>query len=154
MKKPRENNGIKNQIMLPKAMPLGWIMLPFQGENGLGRFLTQGDAIGLGYSALSGRRRFGVLSAQGDAIGLGYAALSGRKWFGVFFYALKGQYNPAQRQRLGLIKKNPFYALKGQYTLAQRQRLGHKWNAVLSALKGQYNPAQRQRLGKNNLLIN
>jgi len=43
-----------------------------------------------------------------------------------------------------------FSALKGQYNPAQRQRLGRKWNAVLSALKGQYTLAQRQSLGKNN----
>ena len=110
MKKSRQN-GFKTQIMLPKAMPLGWVMLPFQGENGFGRFLTQGDAIGLiyaaqgdaiglGYSAPSGRRRIGVFHAQGDAIGLRYSALSGRKWF-ADLSALKGQYNPVQRQRLG-----------------------------------------------------
>jgi len=78
-----ENKSFKTQIMLP-----------FQGENGLPFFLTQGDAIGL-------------YSTQGDAIGLGYAALSGRKWIGVF-YALKGQYNPAQRQRLGLFENKGF----------------------------------------------
>jgi len=108
-----ENEGLKNQIMLP-----------FQGENGLAIFLTQGDAIGLRYSALSGRRRLGVFSA------------------------LKGQYTPAQRQRLGRKWNAVFSALKGQYNPAQRQRLGRKWNAVFSALKGQYTPAQRQRLGR------
>ena len=102
MKKSRQNKDLKNQIMLPKAMPLGWVMLPLQGENGFAIFYAQGDAIGLGYSALSGRKWFGVfLSAQGDAIGLGYSALSGRKWLGVFLSALKGQYTLAQRQRLG-----------------------------------------------------
>jgi len=84
-----ENKGFKTQIMLP-----------FQGGYGLPFFVTQGDAIGLRYSALSGRRRLAVFSA-----------------------------------------------LKGQYTPAQRQRLGRKWFADLSALKGQYNPVQRQRLG-------
>ena len=61
MKKSRQNKGFKTQIMLP-----------FQGENGLGRFLTQGDAIGL------------IYAAQGDAIGLRYAAPSGRRRLGVF----------------------------------------------------------------------
>ena len=84
-----ENKSFKTQIMLP-----------FQGENGLPFFLT-----------------------QGDAIGLRYAALSGRKWIGVF-NALKGQYSPAQRQRLGRKRIGVFYALKGQYNPAQRQRLG------------------------------
>ena len=111
MKKSRENNGIKNQIMLPKAMPLGWdmlpkamplgwVMLPFQGENGLPFFLTQGDAIGLGYAAPSGRKWNAVLSALKGQNTLAQRQRLGHKW-NANFSALKGQYNPAQRQRLG-----------------------------------------------------
>jgi len=33
------------------------IILPFQGANGLSLFCTQGDAVGLGYTALSGRKK-------------------------------------------------------------------------------------------------
>ena len=76
-----KNKGFKTQIMLP-----------FQGENGLPFFITQGDAIGLRYDALSGRKRIGV------------------------FYALKGQYNPAQRQRLGLFENKGFKKLRSSST--------------------------------------
>jgi len=59
-------------------LPLGWVILPFQGVNGIFLFFTQGVAIGLGYIALSGR---------------GNPNMN--------FFALKGQHTLAQRTALG-----------------------------------------------------
>ena len=117
MKKLFENKDFKKQIMLPFQGANGLAFLCAQGDAIGLIYATQGDAIGLGYAAPSGRKWFGVLSAQGDAIGLRYAAPSGRKtqifiqiihnqMNGRLRSALKGQHNPAQWQRLGLLIMN------------------------------------------------
>jgi predicted membrane protein len=45
-------------ILYPKALTLGWIILPFQGENCFFYLIPQGVAIGLDYIAVSGRKLF------------------------------------------------------------------------------------------------
>jgi hypothetical protein len=82
-------------------------MLPFQGAMSGGRPLTQGDAIGLGYIALSGRTTpFGFIGA-----GILPCAMQSWKYmpdispyhihFSLQPDGLKVQHIPAQRHRLG-----------------------------------------------------
>jgi hypothetical protein len=82
-------------------------MLPFQGARGGGCHFTQGDAIGLGYIALSGRTtQFGCIGA-----GILPCAMRSEEYmpdippyhihFSLQRCALKGLYIPAQWPRLG-----------------------------------------------------
>jgi len=95
-------------IFFPKALPLGWVILPFQGVNGILFFFNPRRCRWAGlYCPFRAYMEFFYFYTQGGAIGLGYVALSGRGIPNMNFFALKGQHTLAQRQRLGLIKRHP-----------------------------------------------